>query len=436
MVYYKEMEKILRIIERFIPRRLYKMGQPIYHYLITFVGAVIYRFPSKKIHIVGITGTKGKSSTAEFVNAILEEEGLKTALSNTIRFKIGNETKPNMYKMSMPGRFFMQKFLHDAVSEGCTHAVIEITSEGAKLFRNKFIDLDALIFTNIAPEHIESHGSFENYVKAKVSIAAELEKSSKPRRVVVANTDDKEAYRFLERDVNERYTYGLVDAEPYMTDENGVYFTYKGTKMSSEIKGVFNIYNMLAAATYADVFGIEKETIAKAFGKLNELKGRIQHVKTGQDFDVVVDYAHTADSLEALYKAFPNQKKICLLGSTGGGRDKWKRPAMGKVADTYCDYIILADEDPYDEDPMEIIEGVQSGIKNKTCEIIIDRALAIEKAVQLGYEWQKNGEKVAVLISGKGTDPYIMGPNGSRVEWSDAKVAESALLKHNNNQKI
>jgi len=426
------MEKILKIVKKIIPRKIFTKCQPAYHFLITFIGAVIYRFPSRQIHVVGVTGTKGKSSTTEFTNAILEEAGYKTALSNTIRFKIGNETKPNMYKMSMPGRFFMQKFLRDAVNEGCTHAVIEVTSEGAKQFRNKFIDLDALIFTNIAPEHIESHGSFENYIKAKVSIASELERSSKPRRVVIANTDDKEAYRFLERDVNERYTYGLVDAEPYMTDENGVYFTYKGTKISSEIKGLFNIYNMLGSATYADVFGIDKEIIASAFFKLKELKGRVQHIKTGQDFDVVVDYAHTADSLEALYKAFPNQKKICLLGSTGGGRDKWKRPEMGKVADEYCDYIILADEDPYDEDPLTIIEGVQSGIKNKTCEVVLDRRDAIEKAVQLGYEWRANGEKVAVLISGKGTDPYIMGPNGSKVHWSDAKVAEGALLKHSN----
>ncbi len=427
------MEKILRITKKIIPKRLFTKCQPAYHFLITFIGAVIYRFPSKKIHIVGVTGTKGKSSTTEFANSILEEAGFKTALSNTIRFKIGNETKPNMYKMSMPGRFFMQKFLHDAVKERCTHAIIEITSEGAKQFRNRFIDLDALIFTNIAPEHIESHGSFENYIKAKVGIATELEKSSKPRRVLIANTDDKEAYRFLEKDISERYTYGLVDAEPYTSDENGISFTYKGTRIVSEIKGVFNIYNMLSAATYADVFGIEKETIASALSKLKELKGRVEHIKIGQDFDVVVDYAHTADSLEALYKAFPNQKKICLLGSTGGGRDKWKRPEMGKVADQYCDYIILADEDPYDEDPLSIIEDVQSGIKNKTCEVILNRSLAIDKAVQLGYEWRKENDgenQVAVLITGKGTDPYIMGPEGSKISWSDAKVAEAALLKH------
>ena len=423
------METTLRFVEKFIPKKIYRLGQPIYHYFITLLGALIYRFPSKKLHVVGVTGTKGKSSTTEFVNAILEEEGYRTAVSNTIRFKIGNETKPNMYKMSMPGRFFMQKFLRDAVNAGCTHAVIEITSEGAKMFRNKFIDLDALIFTNIAPEHIESHGSFENYVRAKVSIATELEHSSKPRRVIVANTDDKEAYRFLEKDVNERYTYSLADAEPYITDESGVSFNYKGKVMTSELKGKFNIYNMLAAATYADAFGIEKETIAQALGKLNELKGRVQHVKVGQNFDVVVDYAHTADSLKALYEAFPNQKKICILGSTGGGRDKWKRPLMGETADTYCDYIILANEDPYDEDPLDIIEGVQSGIKNKTCEVILDRREAIEKAVRLAREWESKNEKVAVLISGKGTDPYIMGANGSKKPWSDALVAQNALLK-------
>ena len=423
------MEKILRLIEKLVPRKLYIFGQPIYHYSISLLGALIYRFPSKKLHVVGVTGTKGKSSTVEFVNAILEEAGHKTATSNTIRFKIGNETKPNLYKMSMPGRFFMQKFLRDAVNAGCTHAVIEITSEGAKQFRNKFIDLDALIFTNIAPEHIESHGSFENYIKAKVSIATELEKSSKSRKVVVANTDDKEAYRFLEKDVNERYTYSLADAEPYTTDEKGISFNYKGTKITSPLKGVFNIYNMLAAATYADVFGVEKEIIAQALGKINELQGRVQHIKVGQNFDVVVDYAHTADSLKALYEAFPNQKKVCVLGSTGGGRDKWKRPEMGKMADTYCDYIILANEDPYDEDPLDIIEGVQSGIKNKTCEVIIDRREAIEKAVRIAHEWDSKNEKVAVLISGKGTDPYIMGPSGTKQEWSDAKVAEIALFK-------
>ncbi len=425
------MEKTLRLVEKYIPRKIYKLSQPTYHYLLTFIGALIYRFPSKKLHIVGVTGTKGKSSTTEFVNAILEEAGYKTALSNTIRFKIRNETQPNLYKMSMPGRFFMQKFLRDAVNAGCSHAVIEITSEGARMFRNKFIDLDALIFTNIAPEHIESHGSFENYVKAKVSIGTELEHSSKPRKVIVANVDDKEAYRFLEKDVNERYTYSLSDAEPYIANERGVGFHYKGTVMSSELKGVFNIYNMLAAATYADVFGIEKTIIASAFEKLKELKGRVQHVKIGQNFDVVVDYAHTADSLKALYEAFPNQKKICVLGSTGGGRDKWKRPLMGETADTYCDYIILANEDPYDEDPLEIIEGVQSGIKNKTCEVILDRAEAIQKAVSLAKEWESKNEKVAVLITGKGTDPYIMGPNGNKLEWSDAKIAEASLFKLN-----
>jgi len=150
------MQDTLNIIKKFIPKKIFTFFQPAYHYLIILIGTIIYRFPSKKIHIIGITGTKGKSTTTEIMNSILEAAGYKTALSNTIRFKIGDESKANKYKMSMPGRFFMQKFLYQAVKEGCSHAVIEITSEGSKQFRHKFIDLDAFIFTNLSPEHIES----------------------------------------------------------------------------------------------------------------------------------------------------------------------------------------------------------------------------------------------------------------------------------------
>src|ERR1035437_8021944 len=144
------LNKILRKIEKFIPKKLFKMGQPTYHYLLALVGAVTYRFPGKKIKIVAVTGTKGKTSTVEFVNTILEESGKKTALAGTLRFKIGHNSKPNLYKMTMPGRFFIQRFLRQAVDVGCEYAVIEMSSEAAKQFRHKFVDLDALLFTNLA----------------------------------------------------------------------------------------------------------------------------------------------------------------------------------------------------------------------------------------------------------------------------------------------
>ena len=169
------MNKILRIIEKFIPKKVFTFFQPAYHFALALVGEMIYRSPGKKIKVVAVTGTKGKTSTAEFINAILEEAGKKTALAGTLRFKIAEKSEPNKFKMTMPGRFFTQKFLRRAVDAKCEYAILEISSEAAKQYRHRFIDLNALVFTNMAPEHLESHGSYEKYLKAKLSIAKALE---------------------------------------------------------------------------------------------------------------------------------------------------------------------------------------------------------------------------------------------------------------------
>jgi len=245
------MEKIRSIIKKIIPKKLFTMAQPIYHYSLAFFGAMMYGFPSRRIKIVAVTGTKGKTSTVEFVNAILEEAGKKTALAGTLRFKIGNESRPNVYKMTMPGRFFIQKFLHDAVKADCEYAVIEISSEAARQYRHKFIDLNALIFTNLAPEHIESHGSYENYVAAKLSIADALAHSKKKNKVLVVNRDDAEAQKFLAVHVENKIEYGISDAEQISLSEKNIEFMYKGVRINSALLGKFNIYNMLGAIKYA-----------------------------------------------------------------------------------------------------------------------------------------------------------------------------------------
>lgn len=407
-------------IKKITPKWLFQ----IYHYKLALLSAIVHRFPSRSLFVIGVTGTKGKSSTTEILNAILEKAGHKTALSNTIRFKIADKSRPNLYKMSMPGRFFMQKFLRDAVSAGCTHAVIEITSEGARQFRNKWIDLDSFVFTNLSPEHIESHGSYEKYRDAKVSIAHEIEKSHKPIRRTFINKDDSEAARFLAVNADEKITYSISDADQYQIRDDGIFFTWNGLAIKSPLSGLFNLYNILAAATCASAMGIDKNIIKDTLENFGEIKGRVERVNAGQDFTVVVDYAHTIDSLEKLYQAFPNQKKICILGNTGGGRDTWKRPGMAKVAEKYCDHIILANEDPYDEDPRKIVDEMKAAISPaKPCEIIMDRREAIARAVSLA----RTGD--AVLISGKGTDPYIMGPNGTKLPWSDSKVSKEELEK-------
>jgi len=422
------LEKILNIGRKIIPKSIFRKAQPIYHYAIALLGALIYRFPSRRIKVIGVTGTKGKTSTVEMTNAILEKAGYKTAILGTLRFKIDKESKPNMYKMSMPGRFFVQNFIHKAVKAKCDYIIIEMTSEGARQFRNRFIDMDAFIFTNLSPEHIESHGSYEKYVNAKLSIARCLPRSKKNRKIMIINGDDKEATKFTAITGVERYVYHINDGAPYSTTSENATFTWKGVPVKLNVPGVFNIYNALAASTLADTQNISPETIKNGLENLKEIKGRAQKIvventNKKQDFDVIVDYAHTGESLKAIYNAFDDKKKICVLGNTGGGRDKWKRPEMGSIADNMCDVVILTNEDPYDEDPESIVNDMVTGIKKHTPEIIMDRRLAIHRAIKLA----KTGD--AVIITGKGTDPYIMEKNNKRTPWSDEKVAKEELQK-------
>lgn len=415
------------MLSSFKKTKLWETIEPLYHFALAGAGAIRYGFPSKKLVVIGITGTKGKTSTAEFMDHILMAAGKKTAVLGTLHFKIGEKDMPNLKKMTMPGRFFVQKFLADAVEAGCTHAVIEMTSEGARQYRQRFIDMDALIFTNLAPEHIERHGSFENYREAKLDIARTLARTTKKNNFLILNRDDANADFFRKVHPLTVVEYGRNSMRNLIADEN--HFDFVWNENDAHIEGVlpgeFNAMNALASAACAKSLQIPTEAIVAGIKATSLIRGRAEKVSVGQPFDVVVDYAHTPDSLEALYKTFANKNIIALLGSTGGGRDTWKRPEMGKMADTYAAHIILANEDPYDEDPMQIIEQVKSGVSNKPVEVILDRRAAIARALAIAKETQNS----AVLLTGKGTDPFIMGPNGSKEGWDEATVAREELKK-------
>lgn len=417
------MEKILRTLQKIVPKKIYKSLQPGYHFLLAILGVVLYRKPSRKIYVVGVTGTKGKSSTSEFVNTVLVASGKKTALLSTIRLKIADDTKPNHYKMTMPGRFVIQKFLSDAVKAGCEYAVIEMTSEGARFYRHLGIELDALIFTNLSPEHIESHGSFEKYKAAKLRLVTSLAKSNKPHRVSIANIDTKHGYSFLIHTVEKNISYSLKDVIILSETNTNTVISYKNTMITIPLPGRFNVANALAAIKLGEELAIPIEIIKQGIETLTRIRGRVERVDCGQDFTVVVDYAHTDDSLRKLYEAFTSTRKIAVLGSCGGGRDAWKRPVLGKIADELCNEIIITNEDPYDEDPQKIMNDVASGVTVHTPKSIMNRRDAIKEALTLA----KTGD--IVFISGKGTDPYIMGPNNTKEVWDDAQVAKEELEK-------
>ncbi len=400
-----------------------------YHFCVAELSALVYYFPSRRMTVIGVTGTKGKSSTTEMINAIFEASGHQTALLNSIRIKIGPSSEPNLTRMSMPGRFFIQNFLAKAERAGVKIAILEMTSEGARQYRHRGIDLDALVFTNLAPEHIESHGSYEAYADAKLELGKQLVRSHKRPRIMVANADDAQSPRYMALGVETKIPFTLSAQKPYSSDEHGGHFHFDDVDMHVQQPGEFSLKNALAATSVTHAFGISSAQIAAGLEKLTVIPGRAERIEAGQDFAVVVDYAHTPDSLAALYDAYGSAHKIGVLGATGGGRDLWKRPVMGSIADERCDTVILTNEDPYDEDPRSIVDALASGMKRKPM-IIMDRREAIGRAIEMAamVRQSHHDQDVAILITGKGTDPNIRGARGSSQPWSDAQVAREEIV--------
>lgn len=417
---------IKKIIKKIIPTGCW----PYYHLCLTTLAACFYIFPGKKIKVVGVTGTKGKTSVIEIANAIFEEAGYKTAVISTLRFKIDNDSRANKLKMTMPGRWRLQQELNKAVKVGCQIALVEMTSEGARYFRHAFTYPNVLIVTNISPEHIESHGSYENYLKAKLSIAKSLNRSPKENKLIIVNKNDKEAEKFITQAPNAKpIFFDSHNLKPEIDSNLNLKLIISDQPIITKLPGLFNADNIAAALTLAQAFKIVSSKSLRALSKISLIRGRGEKItptqeklKSRQNFNVIVDYAHTANSLEKIYSAFPG-KKICVLGGTGGGRDRWKRPVMGQVADNFCQEIILTNEDPYDENPIQIVEEIKSGIKTKPIKIIIDRRQAITEAINKAQA----GE--TVIITGKGTDPYIMEAGGQKTPWDDATVAREELEK-------
>jgi len=400
-----------------------------YHLLLAFFGAVICGFPSRKMVVIGVTGTKGKSTVIEFCHQIFQEAGYKVASLSSIRFKIKDEEAPNSLKMTMPGRFKIQRFFKKALVSGCKYMILEVTSEGILQHRHKFINFDTAVFTNLSPEHIERHGSFKNYRSAKGDFFKAVKKTH------IINLDDENAAFFLQFPATRKWGYSTkisnnfsdpkfqtVTADDIETSESGTSFSVNGTKIKLNICGRFNILNALAAICVGLSQNIGLEVSSSALAKVKGIKGRMEIV-VKKPFKVVVDYAHTPDALQKVYESFYNKSRLlCVLGSAGGGRDKWKRPKMGEIAAKYCDEIIITNEDPYDEEPIEIINQVSIGTGQKAKKIL-DRREAIKEALKSA----KPGD--TVVITGKGCESWMCVSGGKKVPWNERKIVEEELKK-------
>jgi len=395
-------------IKQFIPPFFIR----VYHFKLALLGAVIFGFPGyqkylpagRQVKIIGVTGTSGKSTTIDLICKILEEAGFKVASFSTVRFKIGQQEWKNELKMTMPGRMKVQKFLRQAINQKCDFAVLEVSSEGIKQFRHKFINFDTAVFTNLSPEHIESHGGFENYRNEKLKLFRVA------KNIHVINADDKNAEYFLNVPAKQKIKFSIEDNKKY--------------NLNLKLAGEFNLMNALAALIVCQTYGVNIDVCKKALEKAKGIPGRMEIIQK-EPFEVVVDYAHTPEQLEAVYKALApkpytlNLKLICVLGSCGGGRDKWKRPVLGEIAKKYCKKIIITNEDPYDENPADIIDQVAE--KAPKAQKILDRKEAINTAIKSAEQ----GE--VVIITGKGSEPWMCVKNGKKIPWDDREIVKDIL---------
>lgn len=397
----------------------------LYHYLLAWFGSVIYKYPSQKLFVIGVTGTKGKSTVMELINAILEAAGKRTALMSSVRFKNDLLSEMNLTGMTMPGRLFIQRFLVRALGDGCEYAIIEVTSQGILQYRHRFIDFDAAILTNLEPEHIEAHGSFENYRNSKVKFFRDVaSRSVKNPKFFFVNTEARDNEYFIKavENMGRIIFYNKSDVSKL--------------RIKTKLIGEFNYENIAAAVALARSRGIDWDTIRNAIERFDGVPGRLEFVQR-TPFSVIIDYAHTPDSLEKVYLTVRKTIKknrgrlICALGAAGGGRDVWKRPVMGEIAAKYCDRIILTNEDPFDEDPNQILSQIESGITKFKPSIskvkkVLDRKEAIKMAIRLAKKDD------VVIITGKGSEPFMRVAGGKKIPWNEREIVMRIL----NNERI
>lgn len=408
-----------------------------YHKFVAMLAALIYRFPANRLHVIAITGTKGKTTTTHLITDVLREAGYKVGMASTVGFRVGDEYWNNTTKSTTQGRLYLQKLLRRIADERCTHAVLEVSSHAILQHRLWGVAVDTAVITNIGEDHLEYHGGFDNYLRTKGLLFSRLNRSKrKPRipKVSIMNIDDPHFAYFDQFVADRKYTFGLKGGTCIATNielsPQGSKFTLKIPNHTLEINiklpGAFNIMNALAAVAVALANNIQPEIMKKALANTQPVPGRYETVAVGQPFTVIVDYAHTEESLRNLlefYRPLTKGKLWLVFGATGGGRDKAKRSKMGAIADSLADNIIVTDDDPYEEEEWSIIEDIRPGIQRQEGQgvwFIPTRREAIQFALNFA---QPND---TVLIAGKGAETIQM-IHGTSIPWNDRQVVTELL---------
>lgn len=434
-------QKVKDTIKVLLPNTLLNKVRPIGHGLVALIAQAYFGNPSKKLTVIGVTGTAGKSTTVNILAHILNTAGHKTGFSTTTNYSLGNTVHINKHGLSMPGGWVLAQQLSAMVKNGCTHAIIECTSEGLAQNRHRGITFTGALFTNLSPAHIDSHGSFAKYRQAKGKLFGALKKSA--NNFIGVNLDDKATEYFFNFPAEKKIgvttkdlklPHSVVYAAINIHNSPTISFTVSNVKFSAPLVGTFNVYNALLAVACAHTLGISLEAGAKALTSMPVVPGRMESIPNSRGFTVFVDYAPEPSAMQNSLETvdqLPHKKIIHVFGTTGGHRDKAKRFEFGKISAKLSDTIIITNDDVYDSNPNEIAQNTISAIdevpqnEKKVSDVVVmlDRRSAIAQALRLA----QSGD--IILITGKGSEQFLVLPGNRRIPWDEREVVKEELKK-------
>jgi len=422
------------IVKKLIPAGVFRAIEPIGHGAEAILASVKYGSPAKKMHIIGVTGTNGKTTTVFMIEKMLHNAGKSVAMLSTVAYGIGDDIKPQIEHITTAQAGILQKRLSDFKAAGVQWVVIETSSHALAQHRVWGVPFEIAVMTNVTGDHLDYHGTFENYLKAKVRLFKLANKHG--RRFGVVNADDPSAGRFVDS-ISRSVTYGikggeLVAKNVFLGSEHSTYQVEAGSDIYNihvNIPGEFNVSNSLAALAVGREIGLSREQIENGISALTDVEGRMTTVKEGQKFNIIIDFASTPDAFEQLFNTVrpaTKGKLISVFGSAGR-RDEAKRPVQGEIAGKYSDEVILTEEDDRDIDGNKILQQIAVGsekagkVRDKDLFLIHDREEAIKFA--LGRATPPDD---TVVLLGKGHEKTIERADGEH-PWNEIETTKKLL---------
>ncbi len=429
------MANIRTIVKSLIPTRFFKKIEPYGHLAESFIMNVRYGFPARDMHIIGVTGTNGKTTSSFMIHKMLVKSGIKTGLMSTVAYGIDDDIKPQIQHMTTLSAGLLQKRLRDFKRAGVDWVVLETTSHALAQHRVWGVPYEIAVMTNITHEHLDYHGTFERYLAAKVRLFKIAARHG--RKIGIVNADDPNANAFTSASKNV-VTYGINDgqlrASKVKMSADGSQFNVSVDGSDSynihcHIPGEFNVYNSLAAVAVGREMGLDKKQIEQGINALKGVEGRMTVVEGGQKFTVIVDFAHTPDSFERLLGDLRKSTKgrlITLFGSAGR-RDETKRAVQGEIAGRLSDEVILTEEDDRDVDGNDILQQIAGGAKQAGKVIDKDLFLILDREEAIGFALTRvtNAADTVVLL-GKGHEKTIERADGT-YPWNEVEITKTAL---------